>query len=234
MYEMSMWRSQFLQDRFVACDVYKEARSKFFVELGANDGQTGSNTAALERIFGWRGLCIEPDYENFAILNQSRPLCTNINSVVSGNDEQMLQKGQGSGQSATWAISGTANATNTASKSKSLRTIFMKQRAPQWIDFISLDVEGFELYILKSFPFDEYKVGVFIVEHNFHEIQKSEIRKLMKLNGYTLFRAGTFESCPNDAETVVQLSCFPHCPCVDDWFLHNITMLQLGNNLRNL
>ena len=32
----------------------------FFVEFGARDGITHSNTAYFERTLGWKGLCIEP------------------------------------------------------------------------------------------------------------------------------------------------------------------------------
>ena len=35
-------------------------RDGFFVEAGANDGFTQSNTYALERFLGWTGLLIEP------------------------------------------------------------------------------------------------------------------------------------------------------------------------------
>lgn len=43
-----------------------------FVELGALDGLTYSNTVALERCYGWSGLLIEANPSNFAMLQQAR------------------------------------------------------------------------------------------------------------------------------------------------------------------
>ena len=41
-----------------------------FVELGAADGMTGSNTFMLERCFNWTGLLIEANPGNFALLKE--------------------------------------------------------------------------------------------------------------------------------------------------------------------
>jgi predicted transcriptional regulator len=49
---------------------------------------------------------------------------------------------------------------------------------------MSLDTEGSELEILKSFDFKTYTIGLIDVEHNFVEPRRSEIRKLLLANGY--------------------------------------------------
>ena len=48
------------------------SESKYFIELGANDGVTQSNTLALETYCGWRGLLIEPIEETFFELARNR------------------------------------------------------------------------------------------------------------------------------------------------------------------
>ena len=50
-------RSQAGQDAWVLN--LMGGRPGYFVEAGAHDGVTHSNTAALERDHGWRGLCVE-------------------------------------------------------------------------------------------------------------------------------------------------------------------------------
>ena len=50
-------RSQAGQDAWVLNLI--GGRPGYFVEAGAHDGVTHSNTAALERDHGWRGLCVE-------------------------------------------------------------------------------------------------------------------------------------------------------------------------------
>ena len=52
------WHSQAGQDRLVL-KLLQGKTSGFFVDLAANDALHLSNTRALERDFGWRGLCIE-------------------------------------------------------------------------------------------------------------------------------------------------------------------------------
>jgi hypothetical protein len=46
----------------------------------------------------------------------------------------------------------------------SLRSILKKFNAPSMIDYLSLDVEGAELFIMKDFPFDEHKFKLLTIE----------------------------------------------------------------------
>lgn len=56
----------------------KHEGQKTFVELGALDGKTLSNTYMLERCFGWHGLLIEGSPQNFEKLKQNRPSPNNV------------------------------------------------------------------------------------------------------------------------------------------------------------
>ena len=44
----------------------------FYVELGANDGITQSNSKRLELFFGWKGILIEPEPNNYSKLTRNR------------------------------------------------------------------------------------------------------------------------------------------------------------------
>ena len=52
--------SQNGQDVVLANDVFARKRKGVFVDVGAHDGVTFSNTLMLERDFDWSGVCIEP------------------------------------------------------------------------------------------------------------------------------------------------------------------------------
>lgn len=54
-----------------------------FVEIGANDGITFSQSLYFEESLGWRGVCIEPQPRKFKSLLSNRPLCKNLNVGVS-------------------------------------------------------------------------------------------------------------------------------------------------------
>jgi len=49
----------------VVIDYLKNKRHGFFVECGALDGETRSNTLYMERVLEWEGLLIEADPDNF-------------------------------------------------------------------------------------------------------------------------------------------------------------------------
>jgi hypothetical protein len=47
-------------------------RKGFYIELGANDGVSQSNTLLLELLFGWRGVLVEPVSSLFEELRHNR------------------------------------------------------------------------------------------------------------------------------------------------------------------
>ena len=51
---------------------YVDYDDGFYVELGANDGRTQSNSYYFEQIRGWRGVLIEPAPHNFLKCNELR------------------------------------------------------------------------------------------------------------------------------------------------------------------
>jgi hypothetical protein len=53
------------------------------------------------------------------------------------------------------------------------------------IDFLSIDIEGNDLDILKSLDLNRYKIKAVCVEHNFRE-GSDEIKDYMDKNGYDL------------------------------------------------
>jgi hypothetical protein len=65
--------------------------------------------------------------------------------------------------------------------------ILKKYKAPKIIDYWSLDVEGAELPILESFPWNDHEVTLLTVEHNTGEPHCSDTRKFMTNLGYKIF-----------------------------------------------
>ena len=55
------------------------------------------------------------------------------------------------------------------------------------MDFISIDVEGAELDVLKGFDIDRYKPRVVVIETN-NELSEKEINNYLRSKGYTLAR----------------------------------------------
>ena len=78
-------------------------------------------------------------------------------------------------------------------ETKLLHELLDESGAPPFIDYFSLDTEGSESQILESFPFWKYKFGAITVEHNHEEPKRSEMRAVLRRNGYSHYKAVEFD-----------------------------------------
>jgi len=69
---------------------HSQAPPLFFVDVGANDGVSLSQTMALEAHFGWRGVCVEASDPHFAALQLSRPQCFNAHACLASVPNQTV------------------------------------------------------------------------------------------------------------------------------------------------
>jgi FkbM family methyltransferase len=142
-----------------------------------------SNSKALEER-GWRGICIDPFPKNM----QDRS-CQMLKEVVFSEPGKRLKfqaAGDVGGVTDTlgrWK--GEALGAPTVEfTTTTLGEILERTRAPSFIHFVSLDIEGAELEALKGFPFDKYRIGALAVEHNDEEPKRTQIEALMRSHGY--------------------------------------------------
>jgi FkbM family methyltransferase len=175
--------SQIGQDKWVLETVFPGVSDGFFVDVGSADGTLHSNSKALEEK-GWRGICIDPFPTNM----QDRT-CRMLKEVVfsaSGKRMKFQASGEIGGVTETLGITKEAALTAPAVEltTTTLGDILERSRAPQYIHFISLDIEGAELEALKGFPFDSYTVGAFAIEHNGEEPKRTDIANLLERHGY--------------------------------------------------
>lgn len=169
--------SQYGQDDFVN-SYFNNKNFGYFVEVGAFDGKTFSNTFLLEKL-GWKGICIEPNPFCYDDINKNRS-CIIDNSCVSDNNYNVEFF-------ASSICSSGINDENTvrlvkrnfkrnlynkkeAKKlnviTKTLTQILDNNSSPTDIDYISIDVEGHELSVLKGIDFNKYKIKLMSIEIN--------------------------------------------------------------------
>jgi len=178
------------EDKWVTEAVFPGVRNGFFLDVGAGDGTLWSKTKALEEK-GWRGICVDPFPQNM----QDRT-CQVFREVVfseAGKQVKFWNGGQGDKNGFWGGIIDTlgyqAKAIMSTAPSVELTTVTLgdileRAKAPRFIHFVVLDIEGGELNALKGFPFDKYKIGALAVEHFSVEPRRSEIGKLMESHGY--------------------------------------------------
>jgi FkbM family methyltransferase len=141
--------------------------SGFFVEAGANDGIFQSNTKLLEDTFNWNGLLIEPSRKVFLSCLKNRSLKNMFENCALVSDPNIKEIEGDFGEGHPMAsINGKRLSNNVLTKVKAytLNDIINKHGIKS-IDFMSLDVEGYELEVLKGLDITkDYAPKVFLIE----------------------------------------------------------------------
>lgn len=147
----------------------------FFLDIGAYHGLWCSNSYLVENQLGWRGACVEPFPDGFE--QRSCQLFVNAMSDTDG----IVVNFSGSGQERNIGDpkSSSTRKGGLLAETLSFPTLLKQSKAPSFIAFISLDVEGHEYTALSKFPWNEYKVGGWIVEGH-----SNQVKKLLEDNGY--------------------------------------------------
>jgi FkbM family methyltransferase len=148
----------------------------FFVEAGAHDGFTQSNTYWLERFRGWRGLLIEPMPELAAEARLSRPDAKLVQCALVSEDTQGTCVTMRSGdlfsmvdgvREAGWTRNGTflgwRDSYELDVEARTLSSVLDEMKAPE-VDLLSLDVEGFEAQALKGISYSRHAPRYIVVE----------------------------------------------------------------------
>lgn len=176
-YVLANWnksKSQFFQDLFVLF-MNQEKQDGYFVEFGATNGITLSNSWLLETGFGWKGILAEPARNWHDDLRKNRQAIIETRCVWSKSGERLefneVNEGELSTIDAFSNSDGHSAARQSGSKymveTISLNDLLETCSAPGHIDYMSVDTEGSELTILSHFDFSKYQVGVITVEHNY-------------------------------------------------------------------
>lgn len=188
----SLSRSQLGQDLWVLEQVgWKQGG--FFVEFGATDGVLLNNSWLLEKYFGWNGICAEPNPKLFQRLRHNRscilsPACVYrisgktmrfILADAYGGIEDFGREDQHVDIRSAYAEAGNVISLTTVS----LMDLLSQHKAPEIIDYLSIDTEGSELAILEGIDWSRYQFRCITVEHNFTE-QRQGIRNLLEAQGY--------------------------------------------------
>ncbi len=184
-------RAQLFQDLW-AFWVCGQKRGGYFVEIGAADGVSLSNTYLLEKEMGWRGLLAEPHPGFAASLRQHRSCVISSRCVYSasglGLEFLAAKQGEFSRLAAIAPDDGHEEAKRAETEAITVQTISLNDLlaetgAPAQIDFLSIDTEGSEFEILAAFDFDRWRIRAVAVEHN-HTPARDKLHDLLSGKGY--------------------------------------------------
>ncbi len=163
----------------------------YFVEFGATNGVSLSNTHVLEKEFGWRGIVAEPAVgwhrdlrSNRNCHIESRCVWRDSHSVLMFNEtDQGEYSTIDSYSSSDVHKQGRTRGRKYGVSTVSLEDMLDKYNAPKTIEYLSIDTEGSEYEILSGFNFSKYEFRVITCEHNF-SAQREKISSLLTEKGY--------------------------------------------------
>jgi FkbM family methyltransferase len=186
--------SQIGADLFVLAETnFKE--NGYFVDFGASDGISSSNTRLLETKFAWKGILAEPNLFFIDKLRQNRPNAVVVEKAVWKLSNEVLVFNETNNKdfstidlfsNSDWIgnAGGRLNGIKYDVKSISLNDLLTNNGAPREIDYLSIDTEGSKFEILNAFDFSNYRIGVITVEHN-NSASRELIFDLLSTKGYT-------------------------------------------------
>lgn len=186
--------SQFGEDEWVLEHLgYK--RNGMFVDLGARNGEYNSSTVFMERIYGYRGICLEPDPREVTYNLAPKRTCAVVDVLLGDGEEDadlctfaLARTGQIAGldddEYAMWLW-------RDANNKCKLRTVRLGDvldaaEAPRTIDYLSIGTRDADA-LLQHFPFEKYRFRIISVQHDAPHIgadYQQRMRVLLESNGY--------------------------------------------------
>lgn len=181
-------KSQLNQDVFAL--LVNRFRPGFFIEIGANDGHTLSNTYYLEKHFDWKGILIEPNPKYWTSLSARKAqVCRKAVASEAGREE-FHDAGLYGGISATISDAHSdivKSAGIIEVETDTLPNILKELGAPKRIDFVSIDVEGGEVAIVEQMiALSDHQFFSGCIEHGNRQDDKERMSCMLRNAGYEL------------------------------------------------
>lgn len=185
-------QTQLNQDIFAL--LMNRFRPGFFLEIGANDGFTLSNTVYLENKFGWNGILVEANHNYMASLAKRKNSII-VNKAVSDHhgEAEFIDAGLYGGLKSYLDDSHTQHTRNAQRinvECMRLQEILDNAAAPEFIDFVSIDVEGGEMPVVEQLVSITRRFRCGCIEYNGREDDYAKMSELLEGAGYRVVWKG--------------------------------------------
>lgn len=180
--------SQLAQDVWVLFRTNTK-QNGFFVEVGACDPIYLSNSALLEKDYFWNGILIEPNPKMAEKLRLERSSKVAEVAIAPGEEVTLNLASEPEfsvvGDSKVIKNHSFFKSTGTeiSVKASTLTDVLQRFDAPKHFDFLSIDIEGGELFALDSLDFAKFRPRLISIEHN-HTSNRNLIKAFLESKGY--------------------------------------------------
>jgi FkbM family methyltransferase len=184
--------SPFNVDKIVF-EYLKTIKNGFYIEAGANNGIWQSNTLMLQNI-GWKGILIEPNFYMFQSCVSNRPFNYYFNCALVDSDykEETIDGFFNKTDYENSLCGQISHDLNTHCcperwtkekpipvKAMTLETILKNLNLNKKIDFLSLDVEGYEINALNGLNLRVNRPKYVLLESSSDEKRRKELYEYM-------------------------------------------------------
>jgi FkbM family methyltransferase len=192
-----------LKDEF-----FRGTSNGYFVDVGANDPQDGSQTWRFEQL-GWDGVLVEPQHDLAARLQRERRgkvyavACSSPQN--SGKSMTLNVAGIHSSLDPAFYVAGMRRAGTSEVILRTLDEILIDAKAPAPLDFVSIDVEGHEIEMLEGFDLARWRPRLILIEDIALNLR---IHRHLTRRGYKWIRRVGINGwyVPNDSPMTVSLA----------------------------
>jgi len=164
------------------------AQTGFFVEVGANEPRERSQTWHLEQA-GWTGILIEPQPDHVERLRAQRNAKVFAVAATSPEHHGGTLPLHVAGPLSSLDRSGMAPGAEPKAvievPVRTLDSILEEAGAPSPLDFVSIDVEGHELEVLRGFTLARWRPRLILLEDHVADLEK---HRYLKRAGYRIIR----------------------------------------------
>jgi FkbM family methyltransferase len=160
-----------------------------FVDVGANDPKVGSQSWFLEQQ-GWSGLLVEPQAALCERLRQGRPRSRvfQVACGAPGHPAELLlhiaERDSKSSLVKNLVEPGTTYVRTEPVKIMTLDAVLQEGGKPR-VDFVSIDVEGTQLDVLRGFSLSRHRPALLLIEDHLHHLQ---VHRYVRGQGYRLVK----------------------------------------------
>lgn len=173
-----------------------------YVDVGCWDPVKASNSYYFQ-LRGWKGICIDPNPKMKELFSQKRPSDIFINNAIGNENESlsyyMLEDRYSSMNTLDFRFIQDNNLEDKIVNKINITTVSLKEVLEQHInenekiDFLDIDVEGFDLNVLKSNDWEKFRPKVVLIETSLdlkddfdNELSQFLISKNYKIVGKSL------------------------------------------------
>lgn len=185
--------------------IFEGQKTGFYVDVGAHHPKRFSNTYFFYKI-GWKGINLDATPGSMTEFQKIRSRDINLEKAISDKNELLKYYIFNEPALNTFSFEEAKKKDGLRDfkiikeleiQTSQLSEVLNKYLRPtQSIDFLNIDVEGYDYKVLKSLDFSIYKPSVILIESlnsNIAKIEDDEIYQFLKLNSYFLV-AKTFNT----------------------------------------